>query len=233
MKIIIDSRMRKIEKEYLSQYGDLIELPYQSSVYEEISSHPDIFFCKINNQIFQEPNLKLENKLETKLKTKQGSNSVGAQYPEDIKYNICQIGKRVIHNFKYTDPAVAEYIDSTGLQKINIKQGYSKCSISVTSENSCITSDEGIYETLKRENIDVLLLDNTNIRLVDKNGLQTKMNGFIGGATAVIEDKFIIFGDSNKILDKASLIEHLNNHNLKLVDFKNLEIIDYGSIITQ
>lgn len=233
MKIIIDSRMRKIEKEYLSQYGDLIELPYQSSVYEEISSHPDIFFCKINNQIFQAPNLKLENKLETKLKTKQGSNSVGAQYPEDIKYNICQIGKRVIHNFKYTDPAVAEYIDSTGLQKINIKQGYSKCSISVTSENSCITSDEGIYETLKRENIDVLLLDNTNIRLVDKNGLQTKMNGFIGGATAVIEDKFIIFGDSNKILDKASLIEHLNNHNLKLVDFKNLEIIDYGSIITQ
>ncbi len=229
MKIIIDSRMRKVEKEYLSQYGDLIELPYQSSVYEEISSHPDIFFCKINNQIFQTPNLKLENKL----KTKQGANPVGAQYPEDIKYNICQIGKRAIHNFKYTDPAVAEYIDSTGLQKINIKQGYSKCSISVTSENSCITSDEGIYETLKRENMDVLLLDNTNIRLVDKNGLQTKMNGFIGGATAVIEDKFIIFGDSNKILDKASLIEHLNNHNLKLVDFKNLEIIDYGSIITQ
>ena len=233
MKIIIDSRMRKIEKEYLSQYGDLIELPYQSSVYDEISSHPDIFFCKINNQIFQAPNLKLENKLETKLKTKQGSNSVGAQYPEDIKYNICQIGKRVIHNFKYTDPAVAKYIDSTGIQKINIKQGYSKCSISVTSENSCITSDEGIYETLKRENMDVLLLDNTNIRLGDKNGLQTKMSGFIGGATAVIEDKFIIFGDSNKILDKASLIEHLNNHNLKLVDFKNLEIIDYGSIITQ
>ncbi len=233
MKIIIDSRMRKIEKEYLSQYGDLIELPYQSSVYDEISSHPDIFFCKINNQIFQAPNLKLENKLETKLKTKQGSNSVGAQYPEDIKYNICQIGKRVIHNFKYTDPAVAKYIDSTGIQKINIKQGYSKCSISVTSENSCITSDEGICETLKRKNIDVLLLGNTNIRLLDKNGLQTKMNGFIGGATAVIEDKFIIFGDSNKILDKASLIEHLNNHNLKLVDFKNLEIIDYGSIITQ
>ena len=54
MKIIIDSRMRKVEKEYLSQYGDLIELPDQSSVYEEISSHPDIFFCKINNQIFHQ-----------------------------------------------------------------------------------------------------------------------------------------------------------------------------------
>lgn len=229
MKIIIDSRMRKIEKEYLSQYGDLIELPYQSSVYEEISSHPDIFFCKINNQIFQAPNLKLEKQLETR----QGENPVGAQYPEDIKYNICQIGKRVIHNFKYTDSAVAEYIDRTGLQKIDIKQGYSKCSISVTSENSCITSDEGIYETLKRENIDVLLLDNTNISLLDKNGLQAKMSGFIGGATAAIEDKFIIFGDSNKISNKASLIEHLNNHNLKLVDFKNLEIIDYGSIVAQ
>lgn len=46
-------------------------------------------------------------------------------------------------------------------------------------------------------------------------------------------NKFILFGDSNKISDKESLIEHLNNHNLKLVDFKNLEIIDYGSIIVQ
>ena len=227
--IIIDSRMRKIEKEYLSKYGDLIELPYQSSVYEEISSHPDIFFCKINNQIFQAPNLKLEKQLQTI----QGANPVGVRYPENIKYNICQIGERVIHNFKYTDLAVAEYIDSMDLQKINIKQGYSKCSISVTSENSCITSDDGIYKTLKKENIDVLLLGNTNIRLVDKNGLQTKMNGFIGGATAIIKDKFILFGDSDKISNKENLIKHLNKHNLKLVDFKNLEIIDYGSIMTQ
>ena len=129
MKIIIDSRMRNEEKEYLKKYGELIEIECQDCVYDEISAHPDIFFCKINDQIFQAPNLKLEKQL----KTQKGSYSVGKQYPDDVKYNICQIGKKIIHNFKYTDPLVNEYINSVELEKINIKQGYAKCSIAVTS----------------------------------------------------------------------------------------------------
>ena len=47
MKIIIDSRMRNEEKEYLKKYGELIEIECQDCVYDEISAHPDIFFCKI------------------------------------------------------------------------------------------------------------------------------------------------------------------------------------------
>ena len=106
MKIIIDSRMRNEEKEYLKKYGELIEIECQDCVYDEISAHPDIFFCKINDQIFQAPNLKLEKQL----KTQKGSSSVGKQYPDDVKYNICQIGKKIIHNFKYTDSLVNDYI---------------------------------------------------------------------------------------------------------------------------
>lgn len=229
MKIIIDSRMRKIEKEYLSQYGDLIELPYQPSVYEEISSHPDIFFCKINNKIFKAPNATIK----PDIIYEEGNEKVGSNYPADIKYNVCQIGNNVLHNFKYTDRRILEYVKQMNLKQIHLKQGYTKCSICPTSNNSCITSDKGIYEALKKENIEVLLLKNNNIKLLDKNGLQTKMNGFIGGATTVIDDKFILFGDSDKISNKAHLIEHLNKHGLKLIDFKNLEIIDYGSTIIQ
>ena len=47
MKIIIDSRMREVEKEYLSRFGELVEIVPQDSVYEEISGHPDIFFTKL------------------------------------------------------------------------------------------------------------------------------------------------------------------------------------------
>ena len=165
MKIIIDSRMRKKEKEYLKKYGELVEIECQPSIYDEISAHPDIFFCKINNKIFQAPNLQLKEKLETT----QGQTPVEPKYPNDIKYNICQIGQNITHNFKHTDPAVLEYINYTNLKKINVNQGYTKCSISVTSENSCITSDEGIYKTLQKENIDVLLLKDEIIHLLDKN----------------------------------------------------------------
>lgn len=227
MKIIIDSRMRNREKEHLKKYGELVEIECQDSVYDEISAHPDIFFCKINDQVFQAPNLKLEKQLQTK----KGSSPVGKQYPDDIKYNICQIGRKIIHNFKYTDSLVNDYINSIGLKKINIKQGYAKCSIAVTSENSCMTSDEGIYKTLQKENIDVLLLRDEIIHLQDKNKNITNMNGFIGGSCCIIDNKFILFGDSNKLKSKAQLVDFLNKQKLELIDFKNLEIIDYGGII--
>lgn len=227
MKIIIDSRMRNEEKEYLKKYGELIEIECQDCVYDEISAHPDIFFCKINGQIFQAPNLKLEKQL----KTQKGSSSVGKQYPDDVKYNICQIGKKIIHNFKYTDHLVNEYINSVELEKINIKQGYAKCSIAVTSENSCITSDEGIYKTLQKENIDVLLLRDEIIHLQDKNKNITNMSGFIGGSSCIIDNNFILFGDSNKLKSKEQLVDFLNKQKLELIDFKNLEIIDYGGVI--
>lgn len=227
MKIIIDSRMRNEEKEYLKKYGELIEIECQDCVYDEISAHPDIFFCKINGQIFQAPNLKLEKQL----KTQKGSSSVGKQYPDDVKYNICQIGKKIIHNFKYTDHLVNEYINSVELEKINIKQGYAKCSIAVTSENSCITSDEGIYKTLQKEKIDVLLLRDEIVHLQDKNKNITNMSGFIGGSSCIIDNKFILFGDSNKLNSKSKLVDFLNKQKLELIDFKNLEIIDYGGVI--
>lgn len=227
MKIIIDSRMRNEEKEYLKKYGELIEIECQDCVYDEISAHPDIFFCKINDQIFQAPNLKLEKQL----KTQKGSSSVGKQYPDDVKYNICQIGKKIIHNFKYTDSLVNDYINSIGLEKINIKQGYTKCSIAVTSENSCITSDEGIYKTLQKENIDVLLLRDEIMHLQDKNKNITNMSGFIGGSSCIIDNKFILFGDSDKLNSKSKLVDFLNKQKLELIDFKNLEIIDYGGVI--
>ena len=227
MKIIIDSRMRNEEKEYLKKYGELIEIECQDCVYDEISAHPDIFFCKINDQIFQAPNLKLEKQL----KTQKGSSSVGKQYPDDVKYNICQIGKKIIHNFKYTDSLVNDYINSIGLEKINIKQGYTKCSIAVTSENSCITSDEGIYKTLQKENIDVLLLRDEIIHLQDKNKNITNMSGFIGGSSCIIDNNFILFGDSDKLNSKSKLVDFLNKQKLELIDFKNLEIIDYGGVI--
>lgn len=134
MKIIIDSRMREIEKEYLSRFGELVQILPQDTVYEEISGHPDIFFCKVNNCLFRAPNLELD------LGT-SGRDCVGFNYPGDIKYNVCQLGNFVIHNFKYTDKDVSDCIENSGLEKIQVNQGYSNCSTSVISDRACVTSD--------------------------------------------------------------------------------------------
>ena len=55
-KLLIDSRVRKVEYEYLSKYFDVIKLPLSNDVYEEISGHSDIFYCKLQNKIICAPN---------------------------------------------------------------------------------------------------------------------------------------------------------------------------------
>lgn len=225
MRIIIDSRMRKIERDYLSRFGEIVEILPQDSVYEEISGHPDIFLCKINDCLFRAPNLNMDL-------GNPGRCEVGKKYPDDVKYNICQIGNLVVHNFNFTDTKILEFVEQNKFEKVYVNQGYSNCSISVVTNNACITCDVGIYEALKIKDIDCVLLREDNIRLIDKYGHKTKMNGFIGGATCVIDDKFILFGDSDYLENKEALCNFLNKYNLQLIDFKGLEIFDYGGIIT-
>lgn len=56
--IIIDCRMREREKEAFRKLGySLIEIPKSDKVYPEISSHVDIFVCKINDTIFAEKSI--------------------------------------------------------------------------------------------------------------------------------------------------------------------------------
>ena len=47
-KVIIDNRMRQIEKQKLQNMGfEIIEVQTNPNVYTEISSHVDISVCKI------------------------------------------------------------------------------------------------------------------------------------------------------------------------------------------
>ena len=63
----------------------------------------------------------------------------GKKYPEDVPYNVCQIGEKIVGS-KYTDFSIKP--------NTLVKQGYTKCSIAVTGDNSCITTDKNIEEVL-------------------------------------------------------------------------------------
>lgn len=223
MKILIDERIRDEEYYYLTQELKLevIKLPLSADVYEEISGHADIFYTNIDNKVICAPNAKI---IEPEFCI--GQERVENQYPNDVKYNICQIGHNIIGS---------KYADKTLKDKINIivKQGYTKCNIGVTGDNSCITSDIGIYNVLRKYNIDVCLIKDENIHLLKKNGKFSKMTGFIGGATALINKTFILFGDINflNVDTKEKIKSHLEKYNLRLKTFENLEVIDYGGII--
>lgn len=230
--LIIDNRMRVAEKGYLRNIGyEIIELTKQENVYDEISSHVDIFFTKLNDKIVIEPTIYYLYR-EYIPNVIKGNLYVRGEYPFDILYNVCQIGKNVVHNFKYTDPNVLTVIKNEKLNMININQGYSKCSIAVVDDNSAIVTDHNIAIILKKSNIDILeLKEDIDIKLLKSKNSHSKMNGFIGGATARVDNKFIVFGDTQKIDKEEKIKKFVESKGLKLVDFKGMDVIDYGGIL--
>ena len=213
--LIIDSRIREIEYKYLSQFFNVIKLPLSNDVYEEISGHSDIFYTKINDKVIVAPNAKIKEQ-----QFILGQEKVEKEYPKDVLYNVCQIGNKIIGS-KYTDKNIAP--------DILVKQGYVKCSVAVTGDHSCITSDKGIETVLNQNNIDALYVEEDNINLLKKDGSISNMKGFIGGASLKFGNRFVLFGDRNNLNNEEEIIEHLDRYNLELIDFKELDIYDYGS----
>lgn len=234
-KLIIDERMRNIEKQKLKELGyKLIEIKQSEQVYSEISAHVDIFTCKIGKKLIVEPSQ--YNWVKSQITDKftiieNGNEEIGKNYPFDIKYNVCIIGKKVLHNFEHTDSKIKDELIKQNYELINTTQGYTNCSIAVIDENSAIVTDKGLYKILQKHNIDVLYLKyEPDIKLLTNKGYSHR-NGFIGGAISRIEDEIIIFGDLNKI-DKNNMIRNfILNKKLDIVEFKQLEVIDYGGIV--
>ena len=232
--LIIDSRMRDIEKSKLKELSyNLIEIKTNNNVYEEISSHVDIFICKIGRTLIIEPSqyAKIKQQLSSGYTVLLGESSVDLKYPLDIKYNVCTIGKKAFHNFQYTDSIIKEELLKQGYELINTTQGYTNCSIAVIDENSAIVTDKGLYKILQKHNIDVLYLEyEPDIKLLTTDGYSNR-KGFIGGAISRIGDNVVVFGDLNKIDQNNIIRNFILSKGLKILDFKDLDVIDYGGII--
>ena len=231
--LLIDERMRDVEKQTLKNLGyELIEIKKSTNVYPEISSHVDIFACKVKDKIVVEKHIYdiLKNKFKRKII--KGDSTVQNVYPNDINYNVCIVGNKAIHNFKYTDSKIISELNKNNFELINVKQGYSNCSIVVIDENSIILSDKGLYNSLKNRGIDMLFLDYIhNIKLLNENGEYSQKNGFIGGAVSRICDNIVVFGDLDKIDYDGKIKGFIKKRNLNIIDFKRLDVIDYGGVI--
>lgn len=233
-QLVIDGRMRKIEKEKLRELGySLIEIKQSDVLYEEISAHVDIFTCKINNKLIIEPNqyeLIKEQFLDNN-NVENGKESIEKNYPYDIKYNVCTIGKKALHNFEFTDLKVKEELIEQGYELINTAQGYTNCSIAVIDDNSAIVTDKGLYKILQKHNVDVLHLEyEPDIKLLTNTGYSNQ-KGFIGGAMSRIDNNIIIFGDLSKIDKDEKIRKFILAKDLDIIEFKGLNVIDYGGIV--
>lgn len=201
-----------------------------NDTYDAISCHPDICVIKLNdNDILVAPNVyNYYNKNLTSLGFNiiKGNLPVGRKYPNNIQYNLVILGNKAIHNFKYTDTVLLDYIEKNNIKKINVKQGYCKCSICIVDENSIITSDEGIYNEVIKDNIDCLLIDKGYIDLFELN------YGFIGGCSGLISnDTLAFFGNIENHPNFKDIEKFVSSRGKKLLSLNEEKLTDLGSLI--
>ncbi|MGL5328666.1 MAG: DUF6873 family GME fold protein [Peptostreptococcaceae bacterium] len=201
-----------------------------SNTYSAIKYHPDISVCKLNdNNIVVAPNV--YNYYNNELKKHgfnviKGDSVIQNKYPYNIHYNIAILGKFAIHNFKYTDKKILNYLKTNNFELIDVKQGYSKCSICIVDDNSIITSDEGICDKVKEYNIDCLLIEKGFIDLFDMN------YGFIGGCSGLISDKDLaFFGNIKTHPNHEDILNFISSKNKNVICLSNDNLLDLGSII--
>ena len=239
--VLVDFRMRKEEKDYIKSLGyNIKEVSYNIDLYDEIAAHVDISYLKIGDRIITSPDRFVE--LSKIVECNVGKTELSSKYPNDIAYNVCIMGENAIHNFKYTDTVVKEILINQEYNLIDVNQGYTKCSIAVIDDKSCITSDIDVAKKLIDNGIDVLFVYEPDIKLLKRTNpnetMQSRMffeysdmQGFIGGAMTRIGDEVILFGDVNKLLNKDKIISFIKNKGLKFKWFEGLDVIDYGSTV--
>jgi len=230
--ILIDGRIsKKIADSLLKMEITPIKTECLPEMYEAVSYHTDIMLHHVGgNKIVYAPgiNIKILEMLSSLgFKMIEGKTVLSAKYPGNIAYNAARVGNYIIHNLKYTDKILLKELESEGAEFIDVKQGYSKCSVCVVDKNAIITSDKGIEEAASKKGIDVLLIE------PDENIVLPGLNmGFIGGCTGKISrDKMVVTGDLTKLKSFVDIVKFANSHGVKIVSLSDEKPVDVGSII--
>ncbi len=232
MIIIHDKRLPEKYKDALSSKIPAIEwLPVQrsSGVYESISCHADIYFFYLDKKtLIHAPGL--EEQILDPLKNVgidliAGEKDPHSVYPDTALYNAVRIGDVMFHNLKYTDPSIIDIAGKKGIKMVHINQGYARCSTLVVNDRAIITSDRGIAETARFENIDVLLIEPDSVLLPGEK------DGFIGGASGICPDgTVLLLGDIDLHHEADRIKDFFDKHKVDYMDTKGMPLYDAGGL---
>lgn len=228
---LVDNRISDNMSKYISKLNiNLIKTIKCDEAYDAISYHPDICVIKLNNNdILVAPNVYdyyNNNLTPLGFNVIKGNLPIDNKYPNNVQYNVAILGNKAIHNFKYTDSILLDYIEKNKMEKINVNQGYCKCSICIVDKNSIITSDEGIYNEVIKHNIDCLLIEKGHIDLFELN------YGFIGGCSGLIsKDTLAFFGRIENHPNFKDIEKFLSKRNKKVLSLSDEKLTDLGSLI--
>ncbi len=216
--------------QFLNDYG-IHTLTTKKSVKleEEIAFHADtqVMYCGNKTAVIS-PNQTALIKILSELgcRVEVAENEPFSPYPNDVLLNQTILNDVLIGNTIFASEKITEFASNNKLKILQTKQGYSKCSICIVSENAIITEDNGIANLLKNSQINVLKIQPGFVHLSNRH------SGFIGGASGKISKNEIFFnGNIEEHPSYSEILAFLNAYNIKPVYSKSYELTDIGSIL--
>jgi hypothetical protein len=230
VKHCVISENAEIAINFLNNIGiETLLVKTSDKLENEISAHTDLQFAYCNNKtaVISPNQASLHKKLnEIGCRVEVAEFEPFSPYPNDILMNCVFLNDCFIAKLDSTSKKILSIANNNSLKLINIKQGYSKCSICVVSENAIITEDNGIARLLNNSQIKVLKIKPDFIKLSDEHF------GFLGGASGKISRNEIFFnGNIEEHPSYTEISDFLKTHNVKPIYDKSYKLTDIGSII--
>ena len=225
MYVIADNRIPQAAKQQLEKYAKLIPLETQNIVETSVSGHPDIFMTACNNEFVISPQIP-QNIVDVIEKTNTsyyfGTAKLSENYPQIAAFNAVITQELLIHKLSITDECIENLcVNKT---KINVNQGFTRCSLIALPNNHFITSDKGIAAVLEKIHASVLYVDSFDIIL------PAQKHGFIGGCMAFFDGILWIIGSLHAFKEGEKILQFLKKINLPFIELYNGPLWDGGSL---
>lgn len=197
LALIGENSSNFIKEGLIANAFQVILLPANHCLASQVESHADMLICVLDNTVFCNELYYKENKQIFDLIREYGYSidtanfHVSDKYPKDIALNQAVIGKNIIGRADSCAENILKYAKSHEYNYCSVKQGYAKCSTLILGKTAVITADDGILATANQLGIKTLKIKN-GANEIALNGYDY---GFIGGASAVYENKVFFFGD--------------------------------------
>lgn len=196
---------------------------------DSISFHADMLCFHLGCRkilIEKEQILLQENLSQIGFEPQKISRSIKSPYPEDALLNGARVGEYLVCNPKTVSNIIVSDALIKGLELINVKQGYTKCSICIINKSAIITEDVAIKIACQNKGIDTLLISKGSVNLKNHS------YGFLGGCTGLIDsNKLAVCGNIKNHKDYLAIDRFLMKYHVKPVCLADGELVDIGGIL--
>ncbi len=229
--VLASSALSPSCEEKLRELGfEPIKMPPYKKLQSGVASHPDMLVYFMEDKYFCTKEYYGEAEEIFKRINALGYSPVlceetpSADYPRDIIFNALPLGNYIFGLLNNISSTLKREAALLAKRIVNVKQGYTKCSVAKISEDAIITADKGIAKTVALHGIDVLTVSEGHVLL---DGYNT---GFIGGACGTFEDKVYFCGNLEEHPDCDKIEDFCKKHKKSCISLSNEPLFDVGSL---